>query len=277
MREESLSLPLLTSCLIHLVVILLASIMVHNSTLHRQNFLPISLVDLPRTENPAPIRKVETLPEIKKTLPPTPKVEKPKETKPVVKNEITKLERPAPPPAAPAKEEPAKTVDTKSATPTRTETAPSFASGARVEGGGSEAGAGNLFGKGDAAVVPGSGTAGGGGGTGASGLGRGSGAPGLPPQTAPLRTNREAKPIQTARASYPPMALRMGLEADVTLRIIVDPEGNVTKAEIIKSGGAGFDEEALKAVKQSRFEPAQKDGQSVPAEFTYLYRFRLQR
>ena len=39
----------------------------------------------------------------------------------------------------------------------------------------------------------------------------------------------------------------------------------------------GFDEEALKAVKQSRFEPAQKDGKSVSAEFTYIYRFRLQK
>jgi len=69
----------------------------------------------------------------------------------------------------------------------------------------------------------------------------------------------------------------MGMESDVTLRIEVDPQGNVTKAEITKSGGAGFDEEALKAVKQSRFEPAQKDGQNVAAEFSYIYRFRLQR
>jgi TonB family protein len=61
------------------------------------------------------------------------------------------------------------------------------------------------------------------------------------------------------------------------LKIEVDPQGNVTKAEITRSGGAGFDEEALKAVKQSRFEPAQKDGLSVAAEFTYIYRFRIQR
>jgi protein TonB len=73
------------------------------------------------------------------------------------------------------------------------------------------------------------------------------------------------------------MALRAGLESDVTLRIEVDTEGNVTAAEITKSGGAGFDEEALKAVKQSRFEPAQKDGRRVPAEFNYVYRFRLRR
>jgi TonB family protein len=126
-------------------------------------------------------------------------------------------------------------------------------------------------------VVPGAGTSGGGGGTAASGLVRGSGAPWMPALSAPIKTNREAKPIQTARASYPPMALRMGIEGDVTLKIIVDRKGEVTNAKIIKSGGAGFDEEALKAVKQSRFEPAQKDGQNVPAEFTYIYRFRLHR
>ena len=62
-------------------------------------------------------------------------------------------------------------METKPITAAKTESAPSFASTARVEGGGSEAGAGNLFGKGDVGVVPGSGTAGGGGGTAASGLG----------------------------------------------------------------------------------------------------------
>ena len=145
----------------------------------------------------------------------------------------------------------------------------------RAEGGGSEAGAGDLFAKGDTAVVPGSGTVGAGGGTANFGLGSGSGAPGL--LASPLRTNREAKPLQTVRAAYPPMALRMGMEGDVTLRIEVDADGKVTKVEITKSGGGGFDEEALKAVKQSRFEPAQKDGKNVPAEFTYIYRFRLQK
>ena len=79
------------------------------------------------------------------------------------------------------------------------------------------------------------------------------------------------------RAAYPTMALRAGLESDVSLRIEVDLKGKVTRAEIVKSGGSGFDEEALKAVKQSRFEPAQRDGQNIPAEFTFVYRFRLQR
>jgi TonB family protein len=88
---------------------------------------------------------------------------------------------------------------------------------------------------------------------------------------------QEAQPLQTVKASYPPMALRMGLEGDVALKILVDTEGKVIKAAIIKSAGMGFDEEALKTVKQFRFEPAKKDGKDVASEFTYIYRFRLEK
>ena len=259
MRNEPLSIPLLSSCFIHIAVILLASLIIHHSKLLRQEFLPISLVDVPPKAKEIPIRKEEIKPEIKKPPPPPPKVEKVKETK----REIVQPERPASPLPPPVKEEP------------EPKAGPSPSP--RFETGGSEAGAGSLFSKGDIGVVPGPGSSGGGGGTAVSGLGRGSNAPGLPTQSVILKTNREAKPIQSARATYPPLALRMGIEGDVTLRIEVDPEGKVTKAEIIKSGGSGFDEEALKGVKQSRFEPAQKDGQNVAAEFTYVYRFRLAR
>jgi TonB family protein len=273
-RNDTLGVPFFASIFIHVLVILFGSIIVHNNTQRRRDFLPIDLVDVPRQETPPPAKKVETPPEIKKP-PPTPKaVEKPKTPPPVTKAPIVKPEAAAPLPP-PTKEEPAKPIETKPITPAKLEPPPSFASGARNEGGGSEAGAGNLFGKGEVGVVPGTGTAGGGGGTAASGLGRGDGAPGLPESI--LKTNREAKPIQTVRAAYPPMALRAGLESDVALKIEVDPAGNVTKVEITKSGGSGFDEEALKAVQPSRFEPAQRDGHSVPAEFTYVYRFRLRK
>src|SRR5918995_5730378 len=78
-------------------------------------------------------------------------------------------------------------------------------------------------------------------------------------------TKRRDKSSSFSIASYPPMALRMGVEGDVTLRIEIDSDGKVTKADIVKSGGAAFDEEAVKAVKQARFEPANKDGRNVPA------------
>ena len=275
MKNDVLGVALLSSVAIHICVILIASMSFHNSHLHRQDFLPISLVDLPRPETPS-AKKIETVPELRKSPPPSPKVGKSKQTRSMVKAEVVEPRIAAPLPAPPQKES-AKLTERQTPVPEITENVPRFAPEARIEGGGSEAGAGNLFSKGDVGVVPGPGTAGGGGGTAASGLGSGSGAPSLPAQTAPLKTNREAKPIKTARAAYPPMALRAGRESDVTLRIEVDAEGKVTKAEITKSGGAGFDEEALKAVKQTRFESAQRDGQYVAAEFTYIYRFRLQR
>ena len=272
MRNDSLNLLLASSLLIHLVILALVSALAQNK-LHRQEFQPIALIDLPPSVLPPQANKVEAATETMKAPPPKP--EKIKDTQSPAKTEMVKPEKALPAPAAVKKDEIAKPLDTKSTTAARTE-ASSVPSTARVEGGGSEAGAGNLFGKGDVGVVPGTGTTGGGGGTAASGLGRSSGAPGLPAQTV-LRTNREAKPIETVRATYPAMALRAGLESDVTLRIEIDPEGKVTKAEIVKSGGGGFDEEALKAVKQSRFEPAQRDGQNVPADFTFVYRFRLRR
>ena len=275
MRNDPLGIPLISSCFIHVVVILIASIIIHNSNLSRQHFLPISLVDLPRKEKATPIQPKEILPEIKKRPPPPSKPEKITELKPLGKSDVAQPKQTLLP--ALPNEETAKPVEAKPMLTERSENAASSAPTARAESGGSEAGAGSLFSKGDIGVVPGPGSSGGGGGTAVSGLGRGSNAPGLPTQSVILKTNREAKPIQTVRAAYPPLALRMGMEGDVTIRIEVDTEGKVTRAEIMKGAGAGFDEEALKAVKQSRFEPAQKDGQNVPAEFTYVYRFRMAR
>ena len=264
MRENSLAIPLLSSLIVHGLMMVIASTVVYNHNFGWQEFIPISLVEVPPLQ-----QKTEMAAEAKN--PSTAKTEKPNEIRPVVKNDLAKLERPAPPVV---KEEAANPIEARPSMPAKAD-APAILSVARLEGGGSEAGSANLFGRADIGLLPGSGN--GGGGTAASGLGRGSGAPGLPAQAALLRTNREAKPVQTVRAAYPAMALRAGLESDVILRIEVDPQGTVTRAEIIKSGGGGFDEEALKAVKQSRFEPAQRDGQNVPAEFTFVYRFRLQR
>jgi protein TonB len=145
---------------------------------------------------------------------------------------------------------------------------PSFSTGSGGESQiGSGGDTGNLSANGDVAVGPGSGGA-----TTAIGSGRGASAPGVGE-----RPFRAAKPLQTARATYSPMALRMRFEADVTLKVLVDNEGRVIKAEVLKSAGMGFDEEAVKAVTQFRFAPATKDGVTVYSEFTYIYKFRLEK
>jgi periplasmic protein TonB len=266
-KDLSLGASLVASSIIHIAVMIAASILIGSrSNAFKTDLVAISLLDVPAIEKLNTLRKQKEPPvETKPTT--TPKVEHAREPKAVPKRELPETVRPAPPPS---KEEAA-----KSAAPVEPAPNAILSTASQTEGGGSEAGAGNLFGKGNVGIVPGTGTSGGGGGTAVSGLGRGAGAPGLPAQSAILKTNREAKPIQTVRAAYPPLALRMGMEGDVTIRIEVDTEGKVTRSEIMKGAGAGFDEEALKAVQQSRFEPAQKDGQNVPAEFTYVYRFRM--
>ena len=265
MNDRPLTYSLLTSLVMHGLAILFIGAFMHQSRSSKADFYTVQLLDAPSlNEIVAPARE--------KNSPTIAKPENSKPTAPMLTRESVKLEPPA---AAIAKDDSAKPVEAKLNAPAKAETPP-VSAGARVEGRGSEAGGWNTFGKSDVGIAPGTGNLGGGG-TAVPGLGRGSGAPGLPAPQAIFRANREARPIQTARAAYPAMALRAGLESDVSLRIEVDPQGNVIKAEIIKSGGAGFDDEALKAVKQSRFEPAQRDGQNVAAEFTYIYRFRLQR
>lgn len=263
-KNETLGIAFLISLVVHLSVILVGAVLVHHEGyVSKRELLRVDLIDIPRPQPPQPQKIAAPQERTKPLRSPEPKPDYSKKRAVPIKAPVVSTE-PTPAPVS-AKEESAKTM-----------TSPNVGLTPRVEGGGSEAGIGNFSSTGDVGVMPGSATTGGGGGAAASGLGRGAGAPGLPGQSV-LRTNREAKPTQTVRANYPPMALRAGLESDVTLKIEVDAQGNVTKAEITKSGGAGFDEEALKAVQQSRFEPAQRDGQSVAAEFTYIYRFRLRR
>jgi periplasmic protein TonB len=256
-KQFSLARSFVASALIHLVVLALASTVIgQRSHPNERNSISVALLE----------------PQEEKAIRPTAEEKKPDGVKAV----LTPLRQKSVPSDAPQQS----TTQKKTAKANEDKTVPSpdpaASESAAGETVGSAPGADNHVTRGLAAG-PGSGNTGNGNGSAIAGLGRGSGSPGLPASIPALRTNREAKPLRTARASYPPMALRMGLESDVMLKIEVDSDGKVTKAEIIKSGGAGFDEEALKAVKQSRFEPAQRDGQYVAAEFSYIYRFRLQR
>ena len=270
MRANSFSIPFLSSILIHGCAILVASFLLQGKVPRQQNYFPVRLIEAPELE---PERLKLAAPETKPPFSTKSKTESTNIPKPTAKSPII-----ASTPTLPATkpQEPVKNAETKTAAPAASDTPASAIINKDGEDGGSPAGAIASSGSGNVAVVPGTGTDVGGGGTAPLGLGRGGGGPGSPGQSV-FRANREAKPIQTARANYPLMALRAGLESDVMLRIEVDAQGRVTKAEITRSGGAGFDEEALRAVTQSRFEPAQREGQGIAAEFTYIYRFRLHR
>ena len=274
-NNSRLAPSLIASCLIHAIVGFLApTLFTKGSNRVQQNLIAVRLFELPSVKQETPPQEEEKLNSVKKmpVPPPEPKVEAIKSAEPMATK--APLDQPSPRLTSPLKEEAVKSPESRTTLPAAH--VPPNATGLD-EDGGSEAGAANLFGQGDIGVVAGAGTSGRGGDMAGSGLGRGPDAPSLQASRIPLRINREATPVQTVRASYPPMALRMGVEGDVTLRIEIDSEGKVTKADIVKSGGAAFDEEAVKAIKQARFEPANKDGRNIPAEFTYVYRFRLRR
>ncbi len=200
MRNDTLGVPFLASLIVHLLVILLGSVIVQHTDVRRRDFLPIELVDAPRRETAPLPQKAGTRTEIKKPSPPPPPEAKKPQAPPVLaKAPMVNPEAPLPI----KKEEPAKVIEVEPVAPAKVEPPPSYASGARSEGGGSEAGAGNLFGKGDVGVVPGSWHR--------RWRRRDSRfrfrprlrRPRSPLQQSILRTNREAKPIQTVRAAYP--------------------------------------------------------------------------
>jgi len=70
--------------------------------------------------------------------------------------------------------------------------------------------------------------------------------------------------ISMEEPAYPENAKKEGLEGKVWVKVFVDPEGDVQKAEIGKSSGHKvFDEAALDAAMTAKFKPAEKDGKPV--------------
>ncbi len=78
-------------------------------------------------------------------------------------------------------------------------------------------------------------------------------------------------------AEYPAEAFEKGLEADVILSISIDAEGFVTDVRVVTPVGNGFDEAAMDAAWEFRFEPATADGAPIESEIEYRYRFFLQK
>jgi TonB family protein len=66
-------------------------------------------------------------------------------------------------------------------------------------------------------------------------------------------------------ARYPPDAVREGIQGTVILRCIVEPDGSVSSATVTRSIDSrfGLDDEAVRAVRQWRFEPGRREGVPV--------------
>ncbi len=75
---------------------------------------------------------------------------------------------------------------------------------------------------------------------------------------------------------YPELAKRAGIEGRVFVLAFIDETGNVADAKVIRGIGAGCDEAALEAVKQTKFSPGKHKGELVKAQVAIPIQFKLQ-
>lgn len=74
---------------------------------------------------------------------------------------------------------------------------------------------------------------------------------------------------------YPEIAKRAGVEGRVYILAYVDENGNVTKTEVLKGIGAGCDEAAEKAVRETKFKPGKQRGKPVRVKVAVPIIFKL--
>jgi TonB family protein len=90
-----------------------------------------------------------------------------------------------------------------------------------------------------------------------------------PPKAAPPTLLYAPEP------AFPETAKAAGqTEATVTLRVVIDVQGQVSEAEVVEPQGFGFDEAARQAAFQHRFEPARLDDQAIAARVLLRVEFR---
>ena len=78
-----------------------------------------------------------------------------------------------------------------------------------------------------------------------------------------------------AKADYPEIARRSGLEGTVLVHVLVTATGRVDQAVVIQGAHPLLDKAALAAARQCRFTPAQQRALKVKAWVAVPYRFRL--
>ena len=86
---------------------------------------------------------------------------------------------------------------------------------------------------------------------------------------------------ECSKATYAPdpeysdQARKARYQGTVVLWLVIDADGLPQNLKVQRSLGMGLDEEAIKAVKRWRFEPAMRNGQPVPVMINVEVNFRL--
>ena len=75
--------------------------------------------------------------------------------------------------------------------------------------------------------------------------------------------------------NYPDMAQRTKTEGKVYVFIYVNENGDVDEVKVVKGIGMVYDEEAVKAIKKTKFTPAMDKGMAVKVKFSLALVFKL--
>ncbi len=75
---------------------------------------------------------------------------------------------------------------------------------------------------------------------------------------------------------YPPQARRMAIEGRVFVKAVIERDGSVSTADVLKGIGGGCDQEAIRVIKSMpRWSPARQRGKPVRSAVTFPITFRL--
>ena len=74
---------------------------------------------------------------------------------------------------------------------------------------------------------------------------------------------------------YPESAIKSKTEGKVYCLILINQSGDVDDVKIVKGLGNGCDEEAIRAVKKTKFTPGQNLGVNVKAKLAMAIQFKL--
>ncbi|MXX57436.1 MAG: energy transducer TonB [Rhodothermaceae bacterium] len=79
-----------------------------------------------------------------------------------------------------------------------------------------------------------------------------------------------------AKVKYPEIAQKAHVEGRVVVQFIVDENGDVRDAEVVRGAGAGLDEEATRVImEEAKFIPGRQSGRAVPTKTSLPIVFKL--
>lgn len=78
-----------------------------------------------------------------------------------------------------------------------------------------------------------------------------------------------------ARIKYPSEAQKAGVQGKVYLLIYINENGDVDDVKVLKGIGAGCDEAAVNAIKETKFNPGKDNGVAIKVKLSLAITFKL--